>query len=167
MDKVFIQANKEKIAQLYTIIEEHREQAGALILVMQRAQGIFGYLPKEVQSIIAHELRIPLPEVYGVATFYSLFSLEPKGKYVIRLCDGTACHVRSSMPVLEAIRKKLNLDEGQKTTTDLMFSVETVSCLGACGLAPVVMINDQVHGQMTPDAITQILAKLIQEEGNA
>ncbi|MGE5653017.1 MAG: NAD(P)H-dependent oxidoreductase subunit E [Bacillota bacterium] len=166
MDKVFMQENKEKVAQLYELINEYRSKPGALILVLQQAQGIFGYLPEQVQSIIATELRVPLPEVYGVATFYSLFSLEPKGKYVIRLCDGTACHVRSSMPVLQAVREKLALPEGKKTTADMKFSVETVSCLGACGLAPVVMINDQVYGQQTPDSIKLILDKLMQEGGN-
>ncbi len=166
MDKVFIQKNKEQVAKLYELINGYRGKPGALVPVLQKAQGIFGYLPEEVQSIIAKELRIPLPEVYGVATFYSLFSLEPKGKHVIRLCDGTACHVRSSTPVLEAIRKKLNLAEGQKTTPDQLFSVETVSCLGACGLAPVVMINDQVHGQMTPAAIDLIIEQLMQEGGD-
>ncbi len=166
MDKVFIQKNRDNVAKLYEVIGEYRGRAGALVPVLQKAQGIFGYLPEEVQSIIADELRIPLPEVYGVATFYSLFSLEPKGRYVIRLCDGTACHVRSSMPVLTAIRDRLALAEGKKTTSDMKFSVETVSCLGACGLAPVVMINDQVYGQMTPAAINLILDKLMQEEGD-
>ena len=103
------------------------------------------------------------PAYYGVATFYSQFSLNPKGKYEIKVCDGTACHVRKSIPVLNAIRKKLKLQDGKITTEDSNFSLETVSCLGACGLAPVVVINEKVYPQMTPEAISIIIDKLIQE----
>ena len=102
--------------------------------------------------------------VFGVATFYAQFSLEPKGKYEIKVCDGTACHVRGSIPVLNAIRAKLNMPEGQLTSDNGLFSLETVSCLGACGLAPVVVINDKVYPQMTSDAITIVLDTLIKEE---
>jgi len=102
--------------------------------------------------------------VFGVATFYAQFSLEPKGKYEIKVCDGTACHVRGSMPVLNAIRAKLNMPEGQLTSDNGLFSLETVSCLGACGLAPVVVINEKVYPQMTSDAITIVLDTLLKEE---
>ena len=102
--------------------------------------------------------------VYGVATFYAQFSLEPKGKYEIKICDGTACHVRGSSPVLEAVKKKLKLENGKFTTEDGLFSLEVVSCLGACALAPAVVINGKIHSQMTPDAITTIIDTLIKEE---
>ena len=102
--------------------------------------------------------------VFGVATFYAQFSLEPKGKFEIKVCDGTACHVRGSMPVLNAIRAKLNMQEGQLTSDNGLFSLETVSCLGACGLAPVVVINDKVYPQMTSDAISIVLDTLMKEE---
>ena len=103
--------------------------------------------------------------VYGVATFYAQFSLEPKGKYEIKVCDGTACHVRGSMPVLNALKSRLNVKDGQLTTDDGLFSLETVSCLGACGLAPVVVINEKVYPQMTSDAIKIVIDTIIQEEG--
>ncbi len=102
-------------------------------------------------------------KIYGVATFYENFSLDPKGKYVIKVCDGTACHVRKSIPILEALRRQLGLTEKKKTTDDMMFTVETVSCLGACGLAPVITVNDKVYPKMTPDAVVEIL-RLIEEE---
>jgi NADH-quinone oxidoreductase subunit E len=103
--------------------------------------------------------------VYGVATFYAHFAMEPKGKYLIRLCDGTACHVKQSIPILESLRKRLNLDEKHKTTPDMLFTLETVACLGACGLAPVVVINDDVHGQMTPDAAVKLVDDIVAKEG--
>ena len=106
-------------------------------------------------------------QIYSIATFYENFSLEPKGKYVIKVCDGTACHVRRSIPILEKLRSELGLSESKKTTDDLNFTVETVSCLGACGLAPVITVNDVVHPEMNPDKVVALLAKLKEEIANA
>lgn len=114
---------------------------------------------------VATSLGLPPARVYGVATFYAHFALEPKGKYIVRLCDGTACHVKKSIPILDALRKRLSLTESSSTTPDMLFTVETVSCLGACGLAPVMVINDDVHGQVTPkDAVALIEAIIASEE---
>lgn len=137
-----------------------------LIAMLQKIQEIYKYLPEEAMTYIGEHVDGLSPAtVYGVATFYAQFSLDPKGKYVIRVCDGTACHVRGSMPVLNAIRNKLNLKEGKVTSDNGLFSLEIVSCLGACGLAPVCMINDKVHPKMTSDAIGIILDTLLKEEG--
>lgn len=131
----------------------------------QKVQEVYRYLPEEALIYIGTKIEGLSPAtVFGVATFYAQFSLEPKGKYEIKVCDGTACHVRGSMPVLNAIRAKLNMPEGQLTSDNGLFSLETVSCLGACGLAPVVVINEKVYPQMTSDAITIVLDTLLKEE---
>ncbi len=147
-------------------IAEYGNQEKALIAILQRAQEKYRYLPKEIFAYLAEKLDIPEARIYGVATFYENFSLERKGKYVIKVCDGTACHVRKSIPTLNELRKQLGLKEGQKTTEDYMFTVETVSCLGACGLAPVMMVNDEVHPAMTPEKVIE-LVKEIKEKENA
>jgi NADH-quinone oxidoreductase subunit E len=113
---------------------------------------------------LATSLHIPPAEVYGVATFYAHFALAPKGKYVLRLCDGTACHVKRSIPILEALRTKLRVSEDRPTTQDLLFTVETVSCLGACGLAPVLLINEQVYGQVSPDHACKLVDDILVKE---
>lgn len=147
------------------ILEKYEYKKSYLIAMLQAVQEIYKYLPEDAMTYIGEKVDELSPAtVYGVATFYAQFSLEPKGKYEIRVCDGTACHVRGSMPVLNAIRNKLDLKEGKLTSDDGLFSLETVSCLGACGLAPVVMINDKVHPQMTSDAISIILDTLLSEE---
>ena len=134
--------------------------------MLQKVQEVYRYLPEEAMIYIGTKVEGLSPAtVFGVATFYAQFSLEPKGKFEIKVCDGTACHVRGSMPVLNAIRAKLNMQAGQLTSENGLFSLETVSCLGACGLAPVVVINDKVYPQMTSDAITIVLDTLI-KEGN-
>ena len=139
-----------------------------LIAMLQKVQEVYRYLPEEAMTYIGEKIDGLSPAtVYGVATFYAQFSLEPKGKYEIRVCDGTDCHVRGSMPVLNAIRNKLNLKEGQTTCEKGLFSLEIVSCLGACGLAPVCVINDKVYPQMTSDSISTILDTLMKEEGVA
>ncbi len=147
------------------ILERFNHDPGKLIPILQHVQNEYRYLPEEVLTYLATALRLPPARVYGVATFYAHFALTPKGKYVIRLCDGTACHVKRSIPILEALREKLNLDNGKNTTPDMLFTVETVSCLGACGLAPVVVINEDVHGQMTPESAVKLLEEIIQNEG--
>jgi NADH-quinone oxidoreductase subunit E len=139
------------------IIEQFKFSKAALIPILQRVQEEYRYLPREILIYIAEKLEISPAHIYGVATFYSQFSLNPKGKYEIKICDGTACHVRKSIPILKAIQEKLNLTDNKTTTDDLVFSVETVNCLGACGLAPVVVINDKIYPQMTPESIKQVI----------
>ena len=136
-----------------------------LIAMLQKVQAIYRYLPEEAMTYIGEKVDGLSPAtVFGVATFYAQFSLEPKGKYEIKVCDGTACHVRGSLPVLNAIKEKIKLEDGKFTTKDGLFTLEIVSCLGACGLAPVVVINEKVYPQMTPDAISVILDTLMKEE---
>lgn len=148
------------------IIQAHGNKKSAIISILQEVQEEYRYLPEEILTYIATVMGISPSKVFGVATFYENFSLEPKGKYVIRVCDGTACHVRKSQEVLKALRKKLELKEGQNTTKDLLFTLETVSCLGACGLAPVMVINDKVYGKMTPEAVEKIIDDIIKGEGD-
>ena len=147
------------------IIDQYGGEPASLIPIMQAIQGEYRYLPGELLTYVAGKIGVTEAKACSVATFYENFSFDPKGKYVIKVCDGTACHVRGSMPVLNAIRAKLNMQEGQLTSENGLFSLETVSCLGACGLAPVVVINDKVYPQMTSDAITIVLDTLI-KEGN-
>ena len=147
------------------ILEEFEYKKSNLIAILQKVQEVYRYLPEDAMIYIGTKIEGLSPAtVFGVATFYAQFSLEPKGKYEIKVCDGTACHVRGSMPVLNAIRNKLGLKPGQVTTGNGMFSLEIVSCLGACGLAPVCVVNDKVYPQMTSDAISMILDTLIKEE---
>ena len=141
-------------------IKEYGNQEKALIAILQRAQEHYRYLPKEIFAYLAEKLDIPQARIYGVATFYENFSLEQKGKYVIKVCDGTACHVRKSIPVLNELRKQLGLSEAKKTTDDGLFTVETVSCLGACGLAPVIMVNETVHSAMTPEKVVAVIKSI-------
>lgn len=136
----------------------------AIISILQDIQEHYHYLPREVFPYLASKLGISEARAYSVATFYENFSLEPKGRFVIKVCDGTACHVRHSLPILERLRSELSLTEKKKTTDDLLFTVETVSCLGACGLAPVLTVNDKVFPTMTPDKAVELLQKL-REEG--
>lgn len=159
--------NPHKIdtSKLDEIIQSYDCKKSNLIAILQKVQEVYRYLPEEALIYIGTKIKGLSPAtVFGVATFYAQFSLEPKGKYEIKVCDGTACHVRGSMPVLNAIRAKLNMPEGQLTSENGLFSLETVSCLGACGLAPVVVINEKVYPQMTSDAITIVLDTLMKEE---
>ena len=147
------------------ILQSFDYKKSYLIAMLQKVQGIYKYLPEEAMTYIGEHVDGLSPAtVFGVATFYAQFSLEPKGKYEIKVCDGTACHVRGSMPVLNAIKSYLKLKDGQMTTDDGLFSLETVSCLGACGLAPVCVINEKVYPQMTSDAIKVILETLLNGE---
>lgn len=154
----------EKVCQ---ILDRHHRNATKLIPILQEVQAVYRYLPEDVLTYVATSLDISPARVYGVATFYSHFTLEPQGKYVIRLCDGTACHVKDSIPILEAIRRRLGLGGTAKTTPDLLFTVDTVSCLGACGLAPVVVVNEEVHGQMTPEKGVALVEAILKKEENA
>ena len=142
------------------IIDNHGASPSAIIAVLQDVQEHYRYLPKPVFARMAQRLGVSETKIYSVATFYENFSLEPKGKFVIRVCDGTACHVRKSVPILKRLREELNLSEQKRTTDDLAFTVETVSCLGACGLAPVVMIGEKVYGRLQPVDVKKIIEDL-------
>jgi NADH-quinone oxidoreductase subunit E len=159
------QVFQRKFDKVNAIIERHGGKVSNLIAILQEIQSEYRYLPEEVLTYVATALGIPPATVYGVATFYAQFSLKPKGKYVIKVCDGTACHVRGSERLRYVVREKLGLDDSKDTTDDLKFTLETVSCIGACGLAPVVTVNDRdVHGQLTPEALSIILDQLIAKE---
>ena len=152
----------EQEERLRQVIEAHKGQSGATMPVLQAAQEIFGYLPEEVQIMVAEGLDIPLSEVYGVASFYSFFSLNPKGKYQISVCLGTACYVKGAADVLSAVEKQLNIAPGG-ITPDGMFSLDACRCIGACGLAPVMMINDDVYGRLTAAQVGPILDEYIKK----
>ena len=155
-------------AKLDEILQNYEYKKSNLIAILQKIQETYRYLPLDAMTYVGSKIDNLSPAtVYGVATFYAQFSLNPKGKYEIKLCDGTACHVRGSMPVLDAVRAKLGLTNEKTTTDDGMFSLETVSCLGACGLAPVVVINDTVYPKMTADAIKIALDTIIKQEKEA
>jgi len=145
------------------IVTKYNGNQSSIITILQEVQGRFRYLPEEVIDYIADTMDINVSRIFGIATFYENFSLKPKGKYVIKICDGTACHVRKSIPILNTLYKELSLSNEKHTTDNLMFTVETVSCLGACGLAPVITINDKVYGSMTPESTLELLNKLREE----
>ena len=142
------------------IIAAHGEHQAALIPIIQDIQSEYRYLPPELLSYVAQKLGVSEAKAYSVATFYENFSFEAMGKYIIKVCDGTACHVRKSPAVLERLYKELGLSKGKSTTDDMLFTLETVSCLGACGLAPVLTVNDQVHPAMTPDKVSELIQEL-------
>ena len=149
---------KEQEEKLMAVIAELKDQPGSLMPIMQKAQEIYGYLPIEVQTMIADATGNPLEKVYGIATFYAQFALSPKGEYRISVCLGTACYVKGSQAVLDKLVELLKINEGE-CTPDGKFSLDACRCVGACGLAPVMMINDDVYGRLTPDQIEGILAK--------
>ena len=150
--------------KLDEIIEAYGGNKSYLIAMLQKVQGIYKYLPEDAMTYIGTKVEGLSPAtVYGVATFYAQFSLEPKGRYEIKVCDGTACHVRGSMPVLEAVKKKIQLQDGKMTTENGMFSLETVSCLGACSLAPAMVINEKIYPKMTPEAVEIVIDILLKE----
>lgn len=151
-------ADQEKYDELKRFIDALPTKQGELIRVLHRAQGIFGYLPREVQVFVAKELGVPVSKVYGVVSFYSYFTMKPKGKYEISVCMGTACYVRGAENVLEELRKKLSIEPGE-TTQDGKFSLRSLRCVGACGLAPVMLVGDKVYGRVTPDMVDSILAE--------
>ena len=143
-----------------SIIDEFGAYPRSVIAILQGVQEHYRYLPREIFPYLSKKLRVPQARIYSVATFYENFSLNPKGKFVIKVCDGTACHVRKSIPILEQLRSELGLSDKKVTTDDLGFTVETVSCLGACGLAPVLTVNDKVYPAMTPDKASALLSAL-------
>lgn len=146
------------LKELNEFIDQHKNDDGPLMPIMQKAQDLFGYLSLETQSIIAEALGIPVTEVYGVATFYAQFSLEPKGEYVVGVCTGTACYVKGAQAVLDEVEKQLGISSG-KTTDDGKFTIQDTRCLGCCGLAPVMVINDDVYGRLVPGDVADILNK--------
>ncbi|MGL5355362.1 MAG: NAD(P)H-dependent oxidoreductase subunit E [Cetobacterium sp.] len=153
---------KEMFDELKNYIDEIEDRNGVLISVLHRGQEIFGYLPKEVQEFIASELKIPIAKVYGVVSFYHFFSMIPKGKYPISVCMGTACYVRGAEKVLNNIKNYLGIDVGE-TTEDGLFSIDTLRCVGACGLAPVVLIGKDVYGKKDVKDMKKILEKYRKE----
>lgn len=158
--------NQEEKKRLDNILISNDYKKAAIITIMQEVQKEYRYLPEQVLSYIAEKLKISEAKVYSVATFYENFSLEPKGKYVIKICNGTACHVRKSVPILNEFRSEFGLSETKATTDDMNFTVETVSCLGACGLAPVCTVNDVVYPAMTEDKAKKLIKRLKEEIAN-
>lgn len=148
------------------IIEKYNKNKSSLISILQEIQKEYRYLPEDVLIYLSKSMGITTAKIFSVATFYENFSLDPKGKYIIKICDGTACHVRKSIPILNALRNELKLSENKHTTDDMMFTVETVSCLGACGLAPVITINDKVYPKMTPESTIKLLNDIRESESN-
>lgn len=151
-----LKCETDKEQRLKEVIEKHKNTKGALIQVLHEAQDIYGYLPMSVQKMISEGLDIPLTEIYGVVTFYARFFLKPKGKNRISVCMGTACYVKGAAQVLDKLQEKLGIEVGG-ITEDGLFSLDACRCVGACGLAPVIMINDDVYGRLTPDDIEGIL----------
>lgn len=145
------------------ILSRYPAQERSLIPIIHEVQETYNYVPVELLPYIANHIGITETKAYSVASFYERFSFEPKGKFIIRVCDGTACHVRHSLPVLERLRSELGLSEKKHTTDDMLFTVETVSCLGACSLAPALMVNEHVHPAMTPDKATSLIKDLREE----
>jgi NADH-quinone oxidoreductase E subunit len=154
-----------QFSKVLEILEKHNFERSKLIPILQQVQEEYRFLPQEVLTYVATALKMPVAEVYGVATFYAHFSLEAKGKYVVKVCNGTACHVKGAMKLVDVLQKKLNLSKGQETTNDMLFTLETVSCLGACGLAPVMVINDKVYGQVDDKRVEEIIDGIMNEEG--
>ncbi len=155
---IAFRGTKEQEEKLMAVIESHKGQEGAAIPVLHEAQEIYGYLPIEVQKMISAGLDIPLAEIYGIVTFYAQFSVNPKGKYQIGVCLGTACYVKGSGDVLDKVKELLGIDVGE-CTPDGLFSIDATRCIGACGLAPVMTVNDDVYGRLLPDDVEGILAK--------
>ena len=149
---------------LIEILNKYDNNPAKLIPILQETQDVYRYLPEEIMTFIATSLKISPARIYGVATFYSHFSLTPKGKYVVKICDGTACHVKKSTAIHDALLEKLKLEPGKDTTDDMNFTVELVSCVGACGLAPVVVVNEDVYGQVTHDEMNAIIDKINAKE---
>ncbi len=156
MAKIIVKMRKEVKEKIVDICNEFNNQPGELINVLHKTQDYLGYLPAEVQELIAEQLHIPTAKVYGVVSFYSFFSMTPKGKHPISVCLGTACYVRGAEKVLDAFKKELNLEVGE-TTPDGMFSLTCLRCVGACGLAPVAMVGDKVYGRLAPAAVKDIV----------
>jgi NADH-quinone oxidoreductase subunit E len=155
-----------KFERVCEIVDRNGRDAARLIPILQAVQTEYRYLPEDILTFVATSLGISPAKVFGVATFYSLFTLKAKGKYLIRVCAGTACHVKQGMALYEAICQKLNLSDEQDTTADMLFTLEMVNCLGACGLAPAMVINDETYGQLTPERARAIIDDIIKQEAH-
>lgn len=153
--------------QVCEVLDKYERSPHKLVPILQEIQEAYQYLPEEIMTYIATALGISPSSVYGVATFYSHFTLEPKGKNVIKVCDGTACHVKKSHDILQVLENELGLNSKKKTSDDMLFTLETVACLGACGLAPVLVINDEVHGAMTKEKTLELIQRIKKEEESA
>lgn len=162
MSQSSFNGTKEQEKALREVIEKHRSERGCLMPILHEAQAIYGYLPAEVQTLIAEELNIPLSEVYGVVTFYTQFSLQPKGKHRISVCLGTACYVKGSDKILSAVERELGISCGE-CTADGKFSIDSCRCVGACGLAPVMLVDDDVYGKLTENDVPEILEKYMND----
>jgi NADH-quinone oxidoreductase subunit E len=156
-----------KFEKVCTILSENNNNPHKLIPILQAVQAEYRYLPEEVMAFVATSLGLSPAKVFGVASFYSHFTLKPKGKYVIKICDGTACHVKKSMEIATALAKQLGLNPDRNTTGDMLFTLETVSCLGTCGLAPAMVVNEAVHGLLTPEAAVAIIRGIQEKEAAA
>lgn len=156
MSNIKVELKEKDIKAIQDICKSFNNDPGELINVLHQAQGKFGYLPAEIQEVIAHELNVSVAKVYGVVTFYSYFTMIPKGKYPISICTGTACYVRGAESVLEEFKKKLDIEVGE-TTPDGKFSISCLRCVGACGLAPVVLIGEKTYGRVSPEGVDDIL----------
>jgi len=154
----------EKLAKVRQVVISYKRNPHRLLPILQEVQEIYSYLPESVMEYVARELAITPGQVFGAATFYAHFTLEPKGKYVIRVCDGTACHVRKSSDIIKVLREELKLGEGKHTSEDGLFTLEVVACLGTCMLAPVLMIGEEVHGSMTREKMIEVLGKYREKE---
>ncbi len=161
-------SNENTAARSFTkvleILQEHDFDENKIVPILQAVQHEYRYLPQEVLTFVSTSLGVSPARLYGVATFYSHFSMEPKGKHIIKMCDGTACHVRGSKAVIDAVREKLGLSETKITTNDMMFTFETVACLGACGLAPVMVIDEEVHGMVSPQEAIKLIDAIMETE---
>jgi len=153
-----------RMEDVEAVLKENNYDKGRLVPILQAVQERYKWLSKDLICYVARSLGLPPARVYGVATFYAHFALKPKGRHVFRLCDGTACHVKGSTKILEALRAKLKLKDGQDTTADMAFTVETVSCLGACGLAPVLVVDEAVHGQLKAGEVEKIVDEILEKD---
>jgi NADH:ubiquinone oxidoreductase subunit E len=153
------ESDEEKYARIGEIVDEYQTREGSLIQILHLAQGIYGYLPLELQQFIAQKMGMPLSEVYGVATFYSFFSTHPKGEITIKVCLGTACYVRGGKKILDRLKEQLHIEVGE-TTADGKYTLEVMRCMGACGLAPAMMINDVVYQRVNPDKVASVLKQI-------
>jgi NADH-quinone oxidoreductase subunit E len=159
-----IQNPGTKFEHVCAILDKYERNPHKLIAILQEIQAEYSYLPQDVMTYIATALSVSPGTVFGVATFYSHFTLEPKGKYVVKVCDGTACHVKKSADIIKTLQETLKLSESKKTSDDMLFTLETVACLGACGLAPVVVVNEDVYGSMNKEKTIELINKIRKEE---
>ena len=153
-----------KFETVCAVLDKYERNPHRLVTILQEIQEVYSYLPEDIMTYVATVLGVSPSAVFGVATFYAHFTLEPKGKYIIKVCDGTACHVRKSGDIIKTIEKELGLSDKNKTSEDMMFTLETVACLGVCGLAPVIVVNEDVYGAMTVEKTTELINKIREEE---